>query len=308
LNVLAKALGPNLRPGDEIVVSAAEHHSNLIPWQMLRDRLGLVLRILPVTQEGRIDTAALANLATGRCRIIALTHVSNVTGAVTDVAQVVAAARTAEALVVLDGAQRVQHGPVDLRGLGVDFYAFSGHKAFGPTGIGVLWGRSFKGLEPVFGGGGMVQAVTAEHADFAAAPHRFEAGTPPVTQAIGLAAALDWLMAQDWLAVDGHERTLSARLLTGLRAIPGLRIIGPATLDRRLSVVSFAVEGVHPHDLCHLLDERGIAVRGGHHCAQPLLDALGIPAVCRASACLYNTIEEIDALLLGLAEAIHKLR
>ena len=310
INLAALAIGAGLGPDDTVVVSAAEHHSNLLPWQFLRDRRGVRLAALPVTGEGRLDLDSLDRVLTKGCRLVALTHASNVTGAVTDVARVVAAARAVGARVLLDGAQMAPHGPLDVGALGIDYYVFSGHKCFGPTGIGVLWGRreALAALPPAFGGGGMVRSVTLEGASYAPPPARFEAGTPPVTQAVGLAAALDWMGGQDWPAIHAHLAACAARLIDGLGRIAGIRLVGPADLRDRLPVVSFHAEGAHPHDLCHLLDERGLALRGGHHCAQPLLAALGLDSCSRASLAPYNGLDDVEALLAGLDRALAVLR
>lgn len=313
LNLLAHSLGEHFGPGDEIVLSQAEHHSNFVPWQMLRARRGVRLRMLPVTREGRLDLERLPELSGARCRLIALTHCSNVTGAITDVAAVLAAARPAGARVLLDGAQMVQHGPVDVRALGIDFYAFSGHKCFGPTGVGVLWARreALEAMPPWLGGGGMVGRVTLEASTWAEVPRRFEAGTPPIAQAVGLAAALDWMMTLSWPEIRSRERAGARRLLDGLARLPGVRVLGPADPGEcvdRAPIVSFDVAGIHPHDLVQVLDERALALRGGHHCAQPLMDAFGVQACTRASLALYNDEADVDALLEGLEHALRVLR
>ena len=304
LNLVAQALGAGLEPGDEVVVSQLEHHSNLLPWQLLGRARGVTVRTLPLTAAGGVDTGALAATIGPRCRVIALSHASNVTGAVLDPAPVVAAARAVGALVVLDGAQAVAHQPVDVGRLGVDFYAFSGHKVFGPTGVGVLWGRHavLAGLPPPWAGGGMVEEVGGDAPVFAPPPQRFEAGTPPVEQAVGLAAALDWLAAQDRPALAAHQRALAARLMDGLAARPGVRVVGPPA-TRRVPLVSFSLDGLHPHDVCQILAGRGVAVRGGSHCAQPLLAALGLEGVVRASFAPYNDEDDVAALLDGLDAA-----
>ncbi|HUW36304.1 MAG TPA: aminotransferase class V-fold PLP-dependent enzyme [Rhodocyclaceae bacterium] len=309
LNLVACCFGSTLKPGDEVVLSAAEHHSNFVPWLRLRDRAGIRLRVLPVLPNGRIATASLADLVTERCRLIALTHCSNVTGAVSDVKAAVAAARAVGARVLLDGAQRVQHGPVDVQALGADFYAFSGHKCFGPTGVGVLWARRavLDALPPFLTGGGMVGTVSLEELSFAPPPARFEAGTPPIAQAVGLGAALDWMMTLPWAEIHDYESALLARLLEGLARLPAVRLIGPGDLDARLPIVSFEVAGVHPHDVCQVLGERGVALRGGHHCAQPLFAALGSEGATRASIALYNDFADVDALLAGLEHALRVL-
>lgn len=241
---------------------------------------------------------------------MAVTHCSNVTGAETDVARIVAAARAVGALVLLDGAQRAPHGPLDLPAIGADFYAFSGHKAYGPTGIGVLWGRAevLAGLPPFMVGGQMIRSVTLQTASFADPPRRFEAGTPPLGGAVGLGAALDWLITLDWPAIQMHERRLTAQAIDGLRALPGVRIVGPVETDRRGPVVSFAVDGIDSLALCLRLDAYGLALRAGHHCAQPLHDALGLSGTARASFALYNHERDVNALLDGVARALGDLR
>lgn len=310
LNLVARSFGELLQPGDEVVVSQLEHHSNLIPWQMLRDRRGIVLKFLPLTAEGRIDLKNLAKVVTKKCRLIAVTHASNVTGAVTDVGAIVAAARAAGAKVLLDGAQRAPHGPIDVPALGVDFYAFSGHKTFAPNGVGVLWARRaiLDAMPPFLGGGEMIRTVTLERATWADVPHKFEAGTPPIGQAIGLGAAVEWLMRLDWPAVSAHELRLAQRILDGLSRVKGCRIVGPAGLQGRVPVISFSFEDVHPHDICQILDGHGVALRGGHHCAQPFMEQCGIAGTTRASVALYNNDGDVDALLTGLDDAMRRLR
>jgi cysteine desulfurase/selenocysteine lyase len=309
LNLVASTFGATLRAGDEVVISLAEHHSNFVPWQMLRQRNGIALKFLPLSADGRIDTGALATVVTPRCRLIAVTHCSNVTGALTDVAAVVAAARAVDARVLLDGAQRVQHGPIDVQALGVDFYAFSGHKCYGPGGIGVLWGRApvLDAMPPFLGGGGMVGEVTPEITTFAAPPQRFEAGTPPIAEAVGLGAALDWMTTLPWAAIHAHERMLLDRLLQGLAGFSGLRLLGPCDTVARQAIVSFDLAGLHPHDVCQVLDDRGVALRGGHLCAQPLMRHFGVNGANRASIAPYTTAADIDALLTGLADVIRVL-
>jgi len=307
INLVAGALAHTLQAGDEILVSAAEHHSNFLPWQRLRSR-GVVLRLLPVDSCGRIVFAGLSGHVGSRCRMIALTHASNVTGALTaaaDIAAVVASARAVGARVLLDGAQRVQHGPVDVQALGVDFYAFSGHKCFGPTGVGVLWGRreALAELPPFMTGGGMVGRVSLEASTWAEPPRRFEAGTPPIAQAVGLGAVLDWMLSLPWEEIRAHEQDLLEQLLRELPAIPGMEIVGPADAAARLPVVAFRLAGLHSHDVCQVVDGAEVAVRGGHHCAQPLLDALGVDETLRASLSLYNDAADVNALLAALYRA-----
>lgn len=309
INLVAHAFGSVLEPGDEVLISRLEHHSNIVPWQMLSERAGIVLKALPATADGRIDLERLGDMVGSRTRLIALTHASNVTGAVTDVAPVVEAARRVGARVLLDGAQRAPHGPLDVRALGVDFYCFSGHKMFGPNGVGVLWGRPelMAELPPFLGGGEMIERVTLERTDYAAPPMRFEAGTPPIANAVGMSAAADWIAAQDLTGAERHLMDLTGRLLDGLSGMQRLHLVGPSGLQRRLPVVSFTVDGLHPHDVSQILDTKGVAVRGGHHCAQPFMDSLDIAGTTRASLALYNTAEDVDALLNGLDDVMRIL-
>jgi cysteine desulfurase/selenocysteine lyase len=308
LNLVAHAFGSTLRAGDRVVISVSEHHSNFVPWQQLRERTGIELALIPVRPSGELDLAALPELIDGKCRLVAVTQCSNVTGAWTDVAAIVAAARKVGARVLLDGAQAVQHGPQDVRALGVDFYAFSGHKCFGPGGVGVLWGREklLAALPPFMSGGGMVGEVSPERTTWAAPPQRFEAGTPPIAQAVGLAAALDWMTGLDWGAIHARESRLCAALIDGLQRIPGLRLLGPAS-GPRAPIVSFDIPGLHPHDICQVLDAQRLALRGGHHCAQPLMAALGVEVCSRASIALYNDEADIAALLDGLQAVLREL-
>ena len=310
INLVAHAFGDSLGPGDEVVLTEAEHHSNIVPWQMLRQRRGVELKILPVDAGGRLDPGGIEAVITERCRLLAVTHCSNVTGAVTDVAVLAARARQVGALVLLDGAQMAAHGPLDAAALGADFYVLSGHKMFGPTGVGALWARTdiLERMAPFQGGGEMIRSVTFEHTDYAPPPARFEAGTPPVAQAIGLGAAATWLRGQDWDAAKRHEAGLTRGLIEGIGDLEGVRVIGPLENADRIGVVSIAVDGVHPHDICHILGERGIAVRGGHHCAQPLMESLGLEATTRVSLALYNGAEDTAAFLDALGDAIRVLR
>jgi cysteine desulfurase/selenocysteine lyase len=304
LNLLAQSFGERLQQGDEIVLSILEHHSNTLPWRALAKRRGLRIRVLPVTEEGRIDLARLPDVVTPRCRMIAVTHCSNVTGALTDIAPIVAAARSVGAVVALDGAQRAPHGPLDVQRLAVDFYAFSGHKTYGPTGIGVLWGRAalLAEMPPFMVGGQMIRRVTPDAAEFADPPRRFEAGTPPIGAAIGLGAAVRWMETLDWTAVALRERALTARLLDALSSLKRVRIIGPSTTVARRGVVSFAVAGLRSEEVCRRLDGHGLALRHGHHCAQPLMITLGIEGTARASLAPYTSDEDIDRLVSALAE------
>jgi cysteine desulfurase/selenocysteine lyase len=312
LNLVAHAFGATLRAGDRVVISQAEHHSNFVPWQMLRERMGIELALIPVTPAGQLDFTALSELINQRCRLVAVTQCSNVSGAWTDVAPLVAAARQVGARVLLDGAQGAQHGPQDVRAMGIDFYAFSGHKCFGPGGVGVLWGRGelLAALPPFLGGGGMIEEVTPAVTTWAPPPQRFEAGTPPIAQAVGLGAALEWMMSLSWPQIHAREERLAEQLIAGLLRIPDLRLLGPvpgSAHGPRAPIVSFDIPGLHPHDICQVLDSRHLALRGGHHCAQPLLAALGVEVCTRASIALYNDEADIAALLDGLEFARREL-
>lgn len=309
INLVAHSFGDGLGAGDEVVCSLAEHHSNIVPWQMLRERRGITLRFIPVDVEGRLDLSRLDECITPRCRLVAVTQASNVTGLLTDLPPIAEAARACGARLLVDGAQAAQHGPVDVAALGADFYVFSGHKTYAPTGIGVLWGRAelLAGLPPFLGGGGMIGRVRPEQTSWAAPPRRFEAGTPPIAQAIGLGAALDWLSAQPWPALHAHTRQLAQSLIDGLAVLPGLTFLGPRGLEGRLPIVAFNLGHVHPHDVCQILDRHGVCVRGGHHCAQPLMDAFGVAGAVRASFAPYNTPADVLALLEGMREVARKL-
>jgi len=263
-----------------------------------------------VLATGSLDLARLDDLISERCRVVAVSHISNVTGSITDLQTIVRRAHHCGALVFVDGAQAVPHGPIDLQSLDVDFYAFSSHKCYGPNGIGVLWGRRqlLDDLPPFLTGGGMIERVSAQGTRYASGNRRFEAGTPPVAQAIGLGAALEWLTALPWPEIHRHERQLAERLLRGLEDIRGLTVLGEITPGGRAPIFSFDIEGCHSHDLCHVLDEFGVALRGGHHCAQPLMDALDLVATTRASIAVFNTEDDITALLDGLHKAVELLR
>ncbi|MEU4702740.1 cysteine desulfurase [Nonomuraea dietziae] len=290
-----------LGAGDEIVISEMEHHSNIVPWQMLVQRTGATLKWFGVTDEGRLDLAD--GVITERTKIVSVAHQSNVLGTVNPVAEVVRRAHEVGALVMLDASQSVPHHPVDLAALGADLVAFTGHKMLGPSGIGVLWGRTelLEAMPPFLGGGEMIEAVWMDRSTYAPVPHKFEAGTPPIVEAIGLGAAVDYLNGVGMQAIEEHERALTAYALEALGEVPTLRIIGPKGLDGRGGTLSFTMEGIHPHDVGQILDDQfGVAVRVGHHCARPLHLRFGIPATTRASFYLYNTTGEIDALVKGL--------
>ncbi len=304
LNLCAHTLGSRLRPGDEIVISVMEHHSNIVPWQLLAERTGATLRWFDVTDEGRLDLAgaAASGLVNERTKIISVAYVSNVLGTVNPVREIVALGHAVGATVVLDASQAVPQLPVDVVDLGADLVAFTGHKMVGPTGIGVLWGRYdlLAELPPFLGGGEMIEVVRMTGSTFAAPPHRFEAGTPPIAQAVGLGAAAGYLSAIGMDAIAAHEQQITAYALEGLKTVPGLRIIGPSEPVDRGGAVAFTLPDIHPHDISQLLDSRGIAVRGGHHCARPLHERFGVQSSTRASFYLYTTTAEIDALVEGL--------
>ncbi|GHD09832.1 cysteine desulfurase [Zhihengliuella salsuginis] len=292
-----------LGPGDEIVVTELEHHANLIPWQELAFRTGAALKYIPVDAAGALRMDLAPEVIGPRTRVVAFTHVSNMLGTITDVAALVALAREVGALTVLDGCQSVPHLPVDVKRLDVDFMAFSGHKMLGPTGIGALYGRRelLNAMPPFLTGGSMITTVTMERAEFLEAPNRFEAGTQRISQAVGLAAAVGYLDEVGMGRVAAWEERLGARMADGLAQLPGIRLLGPDGVAR-IGTATFDVEGVHPHDVGQFLDARGVAVRVGHHCAQPLHRALGVTASTRASTYLYNTEQDVDAMLNAVAD------
>lgn len=309
LNLVAHTLGGRLSPGDEIVVSVLEHHSNIVPWQMLAQRTGAILRWFDITGDGRLDLAAAAasGLINHRTRIVSLAWVSNVLGTVNPVREIAAMAHRVGAHVVVDGSQGVPQLPTDVTALGADLLAFTGHKMLGPTGIGVLWGRYhlLETLPPFLGGGEMIEVVRMSGSTYAPPPRRFEAGTPPIAEAVGLGAAIDYLTGIGMEQVAAHEQRITAYALSRLAGLAGVSVLGPTEAVDRGGAIAFTLttaDGleVHPHDVMQLLDSRGIAVRGGHHCARPLHERLGLSASTRASAYLYTTIAEIDALADGL--------
>ena len=302
VNLVAQALGRTLRPGDEIIVTEMEHHSNLIPWQMAcRDR-GAVLRAVPVRDGAVLDLEVFEQLLTARTRIVAFAHVSNVLGTVNPVSEIVARAHAAGALVLIDGAQAVPHMRLDMAAFGADFYVFSGHKMLGPTGIGVLHGRRevLEGLEPAWGGGEMIKEVWIDHAQWNDLPWRFEPGTPPIAEAVGLHAAVEYMDKLGLERITAHERELTQRCIDRLVDVPGVTVYGPRHAEQKGAVVAFNVEGIHPHDGAAALDQSGIAVRAGHHCAQPLMKRLGIAGTLRASFSVYNTAADVDRLAEAL--------
>lgn len=305
INLVAYAWGrANLGPGDEVLITEMEHHSNIVPWQMLRDQLGFTLRYIPVTDEGMLDLAQLPSLLTERTKLLSFIHVSNVLGTVNPVRQLVDAAHAVGAKVLVDGAQSVPHMPVDVQALDVDFLVFSGHKMVGPTGIGVLYGRReiLESMPPFLGGGDMIKSVTMSQSTWADLPYKFEAGTPAIAEAVGLGAAVDYLsgIGMDWVHAREHELVTYA--YEQLSDVEGLRILGPGPAARS-GLVSFTLGDIHAHDLSAVLDHDGIAIRAGHHCAQPLHDRYGIAASARASVYFYNTPEEIDRLKASLEKA-----
>ena len=301
VNLVAQTYGrSHVGPGDEILLTGMEHHSNIVPWQMLAAEKGARLVVVPVDDRGEVHLADFERLIGPRTRIVAVTHVSNVLGTVNPVKEIVRLARARGVPVLVDGAQAMPHGRVDVRDLDADFYVFSGHKMFGPTGIGVLYGKAklLEAMPPWQGGGDMILSVSFEGTKFNGIPYKFEAGTPDAAGAIGLAAAIDWLAGLDRAGVEAHERDLLDHATRRLQEIPGLRIIG--TAPGKAPVISFVMEGVHPHDVGTIVDREGIAVRAGHHCAQPLMERFGVPATVRASFALYNTREDVDQLVRGL--------
>ena len=314
INILALSFGQALKQDDEILLSELEHHSNIIPWQMLQQRRGIFLRYIPVTDDGRLDLDRAEGFITARTRLVAVSHGSNVTGAITDVTSLARLAHSKGAKLMLDGAQVAPHGPIDLPEIGADFYVFSGHKVYGPTGIGVLWGRRdlLEKLPPALGGGEMIRDVTLKGSSFDDPPHRFEAGTPPVTQAVGMGAALEWLSRQDLHDIHEHLTGLTERIMEGLiridRGMNRIRILGPVAGKPRLPLVSFTIRDVHPHDICQVLNDRhGVPLRGGYHCAKPLHDLWNLDGSTRASLAAFNQKSDVDAFLNGMEDCIKLL-
>lgn len=304
INLVAYSFGlENIQEGDEIVLSIMEHHSNIVPWNFLRERKGAVLKWVPISDTGEFLLDEFERLLGPRTKIVAVTHVSNVLGTVVPVKEVCRIAHERGIPVLVDGSQGAVHLPVDVQDIGCDFYAFTGHKVYGPSGIGVLWGRKslLESLPPFLGGGSMIESVTVNGITYSPPPTRFEAGTPPIVEAIGLAAALNYMMQIGRDEIAAYERELVAYAHERLSEFNWLRIFG--TAPEKSAIVSFSVEGLHPHDVSTIVDRSGIAIRAGHHCAQPLMDRFGVPAMCRASFALYNTKAEIDALAAALIRA-----
>jgi cysteine desulfurase/selenocysteine lyase len=306
INLVARAWGDaNIGADDRIVLTEMEHHSNIVPWQQLAERVGAEIDWVPTGEDGLLDMEAYASLLGREPKLVAVTHVSNVLGTENPLAEISRLAHEAGALVLADGAQAAPKMTVDVAELGVDFYALTGHKLYAPTGIGALWTRLdlLRAMPPFLGGGSMIRKVTREGTTYADPPARFEAGTPAIAQAIGMASALRWMDSVGMESIRGHEEQMAAYALEELREVPGLRIFGPPPAPERLGPVSFELDGVHAHDVSEILDRHGVAVRAGHHCAQPLMDRLGIPATARASFGVYTTPEEIDRLVEGLHDA-----
>jgi len=305
INLVAQTFGRKVvQAGDEILLSAMEHHANIVPWQMLAEEKGATIKVIPMTDAGELILDSLDELITDRTRIVGVVHVSNVLGTVNPVKEIIAKAHAKGVPVLVDGAQAVPHLKVDVVDLDADFYAFSGHKLSGPTGIGVLYGKlaHLEAMPPWHGGGNMIRSVSWEKTTYMAAPGKFEAGTPPIAAAIGLGAAIDYLTALGLDRIAAHEHELLAYATERLSAIPGLRILG--TAKDKASVISFVVEGIHPHDMGSLLDGEGVVVRAGHHCAQPVMTRFNVPATTRASFAYFNTREEVDILVAAVVHAI----
>lgn len=303
INLVAASFGARFQPGDEVIVTAMEHHANIVPWQLVQARTGIVLKVIPMDESGALQTEQLAALITPRTRLVAVTHVSNALGTINPVAELIAIAHQHGVPVLVDGAQAVPHMPVDVQALDADFYCFSGHKLFGPTGIGVLYCKAelLESMPPYQGGGDMIRTVSFEKSTFAPPPQRFEAGTPNIAGAIGLKAAIEYLERLDRLAALRYEQELLTYATERLQTVPGLKIVG--TAPEKAAVVSFTIDGVHPHDLGTIVDRYGVAIRVGHHCAMPVMTFFGVPATARASFAFYNTFAEIDQLTDALQRA-----
>jgi cysteine desulfurase/selenocysteine lyase len=301
INLVANSLGAGfLKAGDEVVISWLEHHSNIVPWQLLRDRLGIVLKVVPINDAGEFLLEEYERLLSSRTKLVAVTHTSNALGTITPIAEIVRLAHARGARVLIDGSQAAPHRRIDVQALDCDFFVFTGHKVYGPSGIGVLYGKAdlLRAMPPFEGGGDMIRTVSFEKTEYADIPNRFEAGTPPIAQAIGLAAAIDYVTALGFDRIAAHEQAVLTYATERLSDVPGLRIIG--TARNKASIVSFVLEHAHPHDVGTILDRSGVAVRAGHHCAQPLMERFGIAGTARASFGLYNGFDDVDALVDGL--------
>ncbi len=305
INLVAYSYGMNfLKPGDEIILSAMEHHSNIVPWQFVARKTGAVLKIAPINERGEIVYEAFLKLLSARTKFVSLVYISNSLGTINPVEKIISASHEKGALVLLDGAQAVSHVPIDVKHLDVDFFAFSGHKLFGPTGVGVLYGKEsvLAELPPFFGGGEMISQVSFTESTYKEAPHKFEAGTPPIAEVIGLGHSINWFKRFDLPAIHRQEELLLEKTLREFREIPEIKIIGEA--DDKTSIVSFVVSGVHPHDIGSFLNEEGIAIRAGHHCTQPVMNFFKIPASARASFSFYNNEEDVEQLVKGIKKTI----
>jgi cysteine desulfurase/selenocysteine lyase len=303
INLVAHSFGRNfLSEGDEVIITALEHHANIVPWQMLRDATGIVLKVVPITDDGEFIMSAFEDMLSPRTKLVSVAHMSNVMGTILPIKEIIDKAHAAGAKVLIDGCQSVTHIPVDVQALGCDFYIFSGHKLYGPSGIGVLYGREelLDEMPPFMGGGDMISSVTFEESTWAKLPHKFEAGTPAIAQAIGLGAAIEYVNNLGLDAIGAHEADLLNYATQQLASMEGLRIIG--TAPGKASVVSFVLDCAHPHDIATIIDRAGVAVRAGHHCAQPLMERMDVPATVRASIGLYNNRADIDALVRALGE------
>lgn len=305
INLVAASVGQSLQAGDEIILSELEHHANIVPWYFLKEK-GVVLKVIPLAADRSLDLAAFERLLSPRTKLVAVTQMSNVLGTVVPVREIVSQAKAAGAQVLIDGSQAIVHFDVDVQALGCDFYVFTGHKLYGPSGVGVLYGRyeALEALPPYQGGGEMIETVSFDKITFREPPYRFEAGTPSIVDVIGLGAALDYLNGLDMAAVRKHEQTLLLAAEKRLAAIPGVTVL--STAPQRASIVAFTIDNVHPHDIATVFDQLGIAVRAGHHCAQPLMKALGVPSTVRASFALYNTLEDVERLVSAV-EKVRKL-
>jgi len=305
INLVAQTYGrTHVRQGDEVLITEMEHHSNIVPWQLLCEEKGAQLKVLPITDEGELRMDLLDGLLTGRTKIVAVNHVSNSLGTINPIKTIVERAHTRGVPVLVDGAQAVAHLPVDVQALGADFYAMSGHKLFGPTGVGVLYGRLalLEAMPPYQGGGDMISAVSFKKTTYNVVPHRFEAGTPNIAGAVGLGAAIDYVRSLDFGAMSAYEDELLAYGTRVLSSLPGIRLVG--TARQKTSILSFVMDNVHPHDIGTILDQAGIAIRAGHHCAQPVMKRFNVPATARASFAFYNTKEEIDTLAKAIEQVI----
>jgi cysteine desulfurase/selenocysteine lyase len=301
INLVARAWGDaNVRKGDEILISGMEHHSNIVPWQLLCERTGATLKVIPIDDRGDLVMEEFERLLTPRTKILSIVQLSNALGTLNPVAELAARAKAAGAMVLIDGSQAAYHMAVDVAALGADFYAFTGHKVYGPTGIGVLWGREavLDGMPPFLGGGDMIRTVTFEGSTWNDLPYKFEAGTPNIAGAIGLGAAIDFVRGIGFEGIGAHESMLLAQATAAVESLPGVRVVG--TAKKKASVLSFVMDGIHPHDIGTVVDREGVAIRTGHHCAQPVMDRFCIPATARASFAMYNTVDDIEALVGAL--------